>query len=75
MLLRRTRPDLPRPYRIWLYPLPCFAALAGWLYVYLTMDWLYILVALGTLLTGTVVFLMWSRRTRRWPFEEIPPGP
>jgi amino acid transporter len=74
MLLRRSRPDLPRPFRIWLYPLPCFLALAGWLYVYVTMDWLFILVALATLLTGTGVFLLWSRYTRRWPFEEIRSG-
>jgi APA family basic amino acid/polyamine antiporter len=29
MLLRRTKPDMPRPFRIWLYPLPALVALAG----------------------------------------------
>src|SRR5262249_427489 len=27
MLLRRNRPDLYRPYKMWLYPLPCLLAL------------------------------------------------
>ncbi len=35
MLLRRTQPALPRPFRIWLYPLPPLAALAGFTYILL----------------------------------------
>jgi amino acid transporter len=61
MILRRTRPDLPRPFRIWLYPLPCLLALAGWLFVYLTAKPLYIALGLGTLLAGAVVFFVWTR--------------
>ncbi len=60
MILRRTRPDLPRPFRIWLYPLPCLLALAGWLFVYLTAKPLYIGLGLATLLAGAVVFFAWS---------------
>ena len=32
MVLRRTQPDLPRPFRLWLYPLPPVLALVGFLY-------------------------------------------
>lgn len=32
MLLRRRAQALARPYRIWLYPVPCFVALVGWLF-------------------------------------------
>lgn len=60
MILRRTRPDLPRPFRIWLYPLPCLLALAGWLFVYLTAKPLYIALGLATLLAGVGVFFAWS---------------
>ncbi|MFM7151832.1 MAG: APC family permease [Gemmataceae bacterium] len=63
MLLRRTRPDLPRPFRIWLYPLPCLLALAGWLFVYLTAKPVYIFMGLLTLLVGVVVYLIWRRKT------------
>jgi amino acid transporter len=63
MLLRARQPQLYRPYKMWLYPLPCFLALIGWLYVYLSADWLYIVVGLVTLASGVVAFLIWSRYT------------
>ena len=70
MLLRRTRPDMPRPYRIWLYPLPTFVALAGWLFIFVTTDVRVIGFGVGILLLGVVCFLGWSRRLRQWPFAE-----
>lgn len=69
ILLRRLRPDLPRPYRMWLYPLPSLLALAGWLYVYGTSDVLSIAVGLGTLAAGVLVFFVWTWRTGQWPFR------
>jgi amino acid transporter len=68
MLLRRMQPDRPRPYKIWLYPLPCLVALAGWLYLYCSAGWLYIGLGLVTLLVGVLVFLLWAWLTGRWPF-------
>ena len=32
------RPDMPRPYRIWLYPIPTFIALVGWTFIFLTTN-------------------------------------
>jgi amino acid transporter len=68
MLLRRREPGRERPYRIWLYPLPCFLALAGWLYMYLTAKPAYIALGLMTLFAGSMVFLAWTRRIGAWPF-------
>jgi amino acid transporter len=73
MLLRRLRPDLPRPFRVWLYPLPCLLALAGWLYVYCTAGRPFILLGLATLAAGLAAFLLWSRHTGGWPFRAAPP--
>ncbi len=70
MILRRTQPDRPRPFRIWLYPLPCGLALLGWLYVYVASGPLYVSVGLATLLAGTGVFLGWSAWSRTWPFGQ-----
>ena len=70
ILLRRREPERPRPYRVWLYPLPNLLALVGWIFVFATTDWQVILFGLGTLAAGAVLFLLWSRRTRRWPFAE-----
>jgi amino acid transporter len=70
ILLRRREPERPRPYRVWLYPLPNLLALVGWVFVFATTDWQVILFGLGTLAAGLILFLLWSRRTRRWPFAE-----
>ena len=70
ILLRRREPERPRPYRVWLYPLPNLLALVGWVFVFATTDWPVILFGLGMLAAGAVLFLLWSRRTGRWPFAE-----
>ena len=49
MLLRANRPDMPRPFRMWLYPVPALVALAGWIFLLLTSGWLLIALGLGTL--------------------------
>jgi amino acid transporter len=36
MLLRRYRPDIPKPFRMWLYPLPALVSLGMWLYIFLS---------------------------------------
>jgi amino acid transporter len=69
MLLRKRAPEMPRPYRIWLYPLPCLLALAGWLFVFATASWRLIGFGLATVAAGVIFFLIWSRETKRWPFE------
>jgi len=68
VLLRRQRPELPRPFRMWSYPLPCGLALAGWLYVFAASGGVFIGLALATLLVGTLVFLARAQRTGGWPF-------
>jgi amino acid transporter len=61
--LRRTAPDMVRPYRIWLYPVPTVVALAGWLFIFVTTDVRVILFGLGILGMGALCFLGWSRRS------------
>jgi amino acid transporter len=66
--LRRTRPDLPRPYRMWLYPVPAAVALVGWIFIFVTTDVRVIAFGVGILALGVVCFLVWSRHLRQWPF-------
>ncbi|PYS79350.1 MAG: amino acid permease, partial [Acidobacteria bacterium] len=70
ILLRRREPDRPRPYRMLFYPLPALLALVGWIFVFATTELKVILFGLGTLAAGVILFLVWSWRTRRWPFAE-----
>ena len=68
MLLRHRQPDRPRPWRMWLYPLPCLVALVGWLFVYRSTGTLFIAIGATTLVAGLIVFVVWAMRRGEWPF-------
>jgi amino acid transporter len=68
VFLRRFHPEIHRPFRMFLYPLPCLIAFSGWLYIFWNAGTKYIAYGLLTLATGCVAFLIMSRRTRSWPF-------
>ncbi|HYR75801.1 MAG TPA: APC family permease [Pyrinomonadaceae bacterium] len=72
ILLRKRAPDMSRPYKMWLYPLPSIIALIGWLFIFATTPWPVVVLGLGTLALGVVFFLVWSWYTERWPFTPIP---
>jgi amino acid transporter len=72
MLMRKRAPEMARPYRIWLYPLPPLMALVGWLFLFASADLTLKNYGALTLALGCVFFLAWSWRTRRWPF--VVPG-
>jgi basic amino acid/polyamine antiporter, APA family len=67
-LLRRRAPDMPRPYRMWLYPLPSLVALLGWIFIFATTPPAVIAFGLGALVLGIVCFAAWSWKGRTWPF-------
>jgi amino acid transporter len=68
-LLRRRAPEMPRPYRMWLYPLPSLIALLGWIFIFATTPPKVIAFGLGALALGAVCFVAWSWKGRTWPFE------
>jgi len=71
MLLRRRQPDLPRPFRMWLYPLPALIALLGWVFVFATTGPEVLLFGVGVVVLGVLGFLAWSHRTAQWPFARV----
>ncbi len=71
-LLRRRAPHMPRPYRMWLYPMPSLVALVGWIFVFATTPPTVVAFGLGALLLGLVCFGAWSWRGRTWPFAALP---
>jgi len=73
ILLRRRAPDMSRPYKMWLYPLPSIIALIGWVFIFATTPWPVVVLGLGTLVLGVVFFLVWSWYTERWPFAPAVP--
>jgi amino acid transporter len=67
--LRRSRPDIQRPFQMWLYPLPSLVACAGWIYIVATSGLVYILAGLGLLAVGIGAYLWRSKRATEWPFH------
>lgn len=67
-LIRLRRPDIERPFRVWLYPLPPLVSLAGYLYVFASLGLRFILFGLATLGLGVVVYLIAAKKQREWPF-------
>jgi len=68
ILLRRHAPNMKRPYRMWLYPIPAIVAMLGWIFVFATTQIDVIFFGVGVLALGFVAFLLWSWNTKRWPF-------
>lgn len=71
VVLRKRQPTLPRPYRQWLYPVPCVIALLGWIYVYLSASASALLLSGAWIAAGLVVFAIWARVNRSWPFAPV----
>jgi hypothetical protein len=46
---------------MWLYPLPSVLALIGWIYVFATSGWPFVLGGLGMLASGAAAFAVWRR--------------
>jgi amino acid transporter len=71
MVLRVKRPDLPRPFRIWLYPLPPLLALAGFLFILFSRPQAlrYLVWALAIGVLGSILYLLRARSRHEWPFR------
>jgi amino acid transporter len=69
-VLRRRQPNLPRPYRMFLYPLPSLIALAGWIYLYFASGLKMIWLSLAWMALGVGAFLIWAQIEKTWPFGE-----
>jgi amino acid transporter len=70
MLLRAQRPELERPFRMPLYPLPPLAAIAGFVFILLNRAHALagLAVAAGIAVSGTAIYLVRARRLGEWPF-------
>ncbi len=70
IVLRVRRPDLPRPFRMWLYPVPALLATMGFLFVLVERKHFLkeIRYAVILLIAGIVVYMVRSLRRKEWPF-------
>ena len=70
MLLRVQKPDLKRPFRIPLYPLPPVLAMAGFVFILVNRSNALggLAVAGGIAVSGTLIYLIRAKRLGQWPF-------
>jgi amino acid transporter len=69
-VLRKRQPNLRRPFRQWLYPIPSLIALAGWVWIFVSSGRQAIEWAVGWTVLGIIVFLGWAAYEKQWPFGE-----
>jgi APA family basic amino acid/polyamine antiporter len=73
IVLRIRRPDLPRPFHMWLYPVPALLASVGFVFVVVnrTHSMVQIRYAIAVLITGIAIYMPRAWRNRQWPFGNM----
>ncbi len=71
MILRARRPDMPRPFKMWLYPAPALIALGGFVYVLVARrNFLKeIRYAAVLIFLGLIIYFVRARTRGEWPFR------
>ncbi len=74
MILRRTKPDMPRPFKMWLYPIPALIAILGFLYVLFARPNFQKEVRYAAVLitVGLIIYFLRSYRRGEFPFNRNP---
>ncbi len=77
IVLRIRRPDLPRPFRMWLYPAPALIASVGFVFIIIsrTGSTKQLRYALLILITGVILYMLRAWPRREWPFGDGMPVP
>ncbi len=70
IVLRVKRPEMPRPFRMWLYPWPPLLALAGFLFIVFSRKAASreLLDAVVVGLSGSLIYFVRAYRRKEWPF-------
>jgi basic amino acid/polyamine antiporter, APA family len=70
IVLRIRRPDMPRPFRMWLYPIPALVASGSFIFILVSRTGFLreIRYAALILLAGIAVFCVRTWRRQEWPF-------
>jgi APA family basic amino acid/polyamine antiporter len=73
IVFRITQPEAPRPFRMWLYPVPALLAIAGFLFILFNrVNWQKeIRYAAVILVAGLAIYMIRAWRGREWPFGVV----
>ena len=70
MIFRAMQPNHPRPFRMWLYPLPALFALLGFVYILISRPNFQreVLLVIILIVAGTTAYLLRACTRQEWPF-------
>jgi amino acid transporter len=68
-MIRRHRPDIQLPFRMWFYPVPSVLAFVGWAWILFSSGWDFIGLGLAILVFGIAAYLVLARQKHDWPFQ------
>jgi basic amino acid/polyamine antiporter, APA family len=70
IVLRIRRPDMPRPFRMWLYPVPALIAAASFIFILVSRANFLREIRYATivLIAGIVIYAVQAWRRGEWPF-------
>ncbi len=71
IVFRIRRPDIPRPFKMWLYPVPAILAFIGFVYVLISRQNFLkeVRYAAVLIVIGGILFCVRSYRRKEWPFK------
>jgi amino acid transporter len=72
IVLRIRRPEMPRPFRMWLYPVPALLASMGFIFILFSRPNFAreLRYAIVILVAGLLIYLIRSWRQHQWPFAK-----
>ncbi len=75
IVLRMRRPEMERPFRMWLYPVPALIAIAGFIYILISRPHFTreLRVGFAILVAGLVIYGVRAFRRSEWPFTRGAP--
>ena len=77
IVLRIRRPEMPRPFRMWLCPLPALLAIGGFTHILIMRKNFLreVVYAAVILVTGLILYMIRARNNGEWPFRAPLPAP
>ena len=68
-LIRRYRPDIQRPFKMWLYPVTSIIAFCGWAFILAASGLKFILWGVALIAFGVISYMWKARVEGQWPFN------
>jgi fructoselysine transporter len=73
LLLRRKKNEQQFPYKMPLFPIPIYIAIAIWLFILCSTGTTMIISGLVVIAAGSVVYLVKASVQKEWPFKKVEP--